>query len=184
MTSLLQNLYRQSLAEGKDDLSIVPEAAMKDIKKNIKDGAADLEQDWANAMELTQKAYSVAGVERPSPSERSAWTQYEEMLMLAVNELADARKLSKDKSWRMSSTVFKEAMEPRIKVRVVELGERQGKGHTVEAKNMEEVIEMVRKQAGDRGYEMDVQDDDDGSQVCTFMERGIKRNYSVRVRKL
>lgn len=49
---------------------------------------------------------------------------------------------------------------------------------------MEEVIDMVRKQAGGRGYEMNVQDDDDGSQVCTFMERGIKRNYSVRVRKL
>ena len=184
MGTLLQNLYKQSLYEDKDDLSIVPEDALKDIKKNIKDGAADLEQDWANAMELTQKAYSVAGVERPSPSERSAWKQYEEMLMLAVNELADAHKLSKDKSWRMSSTVFKEAMETRIKIRVVELGGAKGKGWTTEAKNMEEIIEMVRKQAGVKGYDMDVQDDEDGSKLCTFSEYGIKRNYSVRLRRL
>lgn len=110
---LLQNLYIQSLAEDKDDLSIIPADAIKDIKKNIKDGAHDLEQNWANAMELVHKSFSVAGVERVSPAERSAWKQYEEMLMFAVNELADARKLSKNKSWRMSSTVFKEAMEPR-----------------------------------------------------------------------
>jgi hypothetical protein len=180
----LKNLYIQSLAEDKDDLSIVPEDAIKDIKKNIKDGAKDLEQDWANAMELCHKAYSVAGVERPTPAERSAWKQYEEMLQLAVNELADARKLSKDKSWRMSSTVFKEAMEPRIKVRVVELGDTKGKGHTVEAKNMEEIIEMVRKQAGERGYDMDVEDKDDGSHVCTFAQHGIKRNYRVTLLKL
>jgi len=184
MSTLLQNLYTQALSEDKDDLSVVPEDAIKDIKKNIKDGAKDLEQDWANAMELTQKAYSVAGVERPTPSERSAWKQYEEMLMFAVNELADARKLCKDKSWRMSSTVFKEAMEPRISVRVVELGENKGKGHTVKVKNMEEIIDMVRKQAGSKGFEMDVQDDDDGSRLCTFAQHGIKRNYSVRLRRV
>jgi len=183
MVTLLQNLYEVSKGK-KDDLSIVPEDAIKDIKKNIKDGAKDLEQDWSNAMELCQKAYSVAGVERPSPSERSAWTQYEEMLMFAVNELADARKLSKDKSWRMSSTVFKEAMEPRIRIRITELGNTKGKGHTVEAKNMEQIIDMVRKQAGERGYDMNVQDDDDGSRLCTFAEHGIKRNYSVRLRRL
>jgi hypothetical protein len=184
MSTFLQALYKQAVVEGKDDLSIVPEDAIKDIKKNIRDGAADLEQDWANAMELTHKAYSVAGVERPTPSERSAWTQYEEMLQLAVNELADARKLSKDKSWRMSSTVFKEAMEPRIKVRIVELGDGKGKGWTTEAKNLDEIIEMVRKQAGERGYDMDVSDGDDGKKVCTFSEYGIKRNYRVTLQRL
>ena len=182
--NLLQNLYTQSLAEKKEDLSIVPEDAIKDIKKNIKDGAADLEQDWANAMELTHKAYSVAGVERPTPSERGAWEQYEEMLQLAVNELAEARKLSKNKSWRMSSAVFKEAMEPRIKIRVVELGDSSGRSHTVEAKNLEEIIEMVRKQAGERGFDMDVEDKDDGSRVCTFSEFGVKRNYRVTLSRI
>jgi len=181
--NLLQNLYEFSKSK-KNDLSVVPEDAIKDIKKNIKDGASDLEQDWANAMELTHKAYSVAGVERPTPSERSAWTQYEEMLLLAVNELADARKLSKDKSWRMSSTVFKEAMEPRIKVRIVELGDKKGKSWTTQAKNMEEIIDMVQKQAGKRGFDMEVNDGDDGKKVCTFAEFGIKRNYRVTLQRL
>jgi hypothetical protein len=184
MSTFLQALYKQAIVEGKDDLSIVPEDAIKDIKKNIRDGAADLEQDWANAMELTHKAYSVAGVERPTPSERSAWTQYEEMLQLAVNELADARKLSKNDRWRMSSKEFKESMEPRIKVRIVELGDSKGKGWTTEAKNLEEIIEMVRKQAGERGYDMDVSDADDGKKVCTFSEYGIKRNYRVTLQRL
>ena len=181
--NLLQNLYELART-GKEDLSVVPEDAIKDIKKNIKDGAADLEQDWANALELVQKAYKVAGVERPVPSMRGAWQQYEEMLQLAVNELADARKLTKDKGWRMSSTVFKEAMEPRIRVRVVELGDTKGRSHTVEAKNMEEIIEMVRKQAGEHGFDMEVDDKDDGSHVCTFSEFGVKRNYRVTLSRI
>ena len=92
--NLLQNLYELART-GKEDLSVVPEDAIKDIKKNIKDGAADLEQDWANALELVQKAYKVAGVERPVPSMRGAWQQYEEMIQLAVEEMAEARKLTK-----------------------------------------------------------------------------------------
>lgn len=180
--NLLQNLY--IISEAKEDMSIVPEDAMKDIKKNIKDGAADLEQDWANALELVQKAYSVAGVERPTPSMRGAWTQYEEMITFAVNELADAYKLTGNKSWRMSSTIFKEAMEPRIKVRVYEVGENRGKGHTVEAKNMEEVIKMVRKQSDAAGYDMAVNDDGCGCQTCSFSRHGIKRNYKVTLQRL
>ncbi len=180
--NLLQNLY--IISEAKDDMSIVPEDAMKDIKKNVKDGAADLEQDWSNALELVQKAYSVAGVERPTPSMRGAWTQYEEMITFAVNELADANKLTGNKSWRMSSTVFKEAMEPRIKVRVYEVGKEFGKGHTVEAKNMEEVVKMVRKQSDTAGYDMDTTDDDCGCTTCTFSNHGIQRNYKVTLQRL
>ena len=126
----------------------------------------------------------VAGVEKPTPSERGAWKQYEEMLMLAVHEIADAKKLTGDEAWRMSSKVFKEAMEPRIKIRVVELGEKQGKGHTVQAKNLDEIIEMVRNQAGEKGFDMDVEDKDDGSVVCSFSQHGIKRNYTVSLRRL
>jgi hypothetical protein len=180
--NLLQNLYEFSKG-GKEDLSVVPEDAIKDIKKNIKDGAADLEQDWANALELVQKAYRVAGVERPTPSERGGWQQYEEMIQLAVNELAEARKMTKS-DWRMSSKIFKEAMEPKIRVRVYELGEKRGKGHTVEAKNMEEVIEMIRKQAGGKGYEMEVNDHEDGSRTCSFLQHGVKKNYKVKLNRL
>jgi len=181
MQSLLQNLF--VLTEKKEDLSVVPEDAMKDIKKNIKDGAQDLEQDWANALELTQKAYSVAGVERPTPSERGGWTQYEEMITYAVEQLHKARKLT-NSSWRMSSKVFKEAMERKIKVRVYEVGDQFGKGHTVEARNMEEIIEMVRKQAGTKGFDMDVTDSEDGGHTCSFSQHGMKRAYKVTLKQL
>lgn len=184
MSTLLQNLYTISEGSKKDDLSIVPEDAMKDIKKNIKAGAADLEQDWSNALELVKKAYKVAGVELPTPSERGAWQQYEEMLTLGVHEIADAKKLTGDEEWRMSSKVFKEAMEPQIKVRVVELGEKQGKGHTVQAKNLDEIVDMVAKQAGEKGFDMDVEDKDDGSRLCSFSQHGIKRNYTVSLRRI
>lgn len=181
MQSLLQNMF--ILSERKEDLSVVPEEAMKDIKKNIKDGAQDLEQDWANALELVQKSYSVAGVERPSPSERGGWTQYEEMITYGVEQLHKARKLTSS-NWRMSSKIFKEAMERKIKVRVYEVGDKFGKGHTVEAKNMEEIIDMVRKQAGAKGFEMDVKDSGDGCQTCSFSQHGIQRPYKVTLKQL
>jgi len=181
MQSLLQNLF--VLSEKQEDLSVIPEDAMKDIKKNIKAGAQDLDQDWANALELAQKAYQTAGVERPTPSERGGWEQYEEMITYAVEQLHKARKLTSS-DWRMSSKIFKEAMERKIKIRVYEIGNKFGKGHTVEARNMEEIIEMVRKQAGSKGFEMDVADGEDGGHTCSFSHHGIQRPYKITLKQL
>jgi len=179
----LTSLYVLSEANNKKkDLTILPDDVIKELKKNIKDGAADLEQKWANALELVQKAYSVAGVERPEPSD-GAWKQYEEMLQIAVEELADARK-DFDSSWRMSSTVFREAMEKRIKVRVFEVGDKFAKGHTVEAHNMEEVIEMVRKQAGQKAFDVDIKEHDPSSCTINFSYQGVKRPYHIKLQRL
>jgi len=179
---LLQSLY--IISEGKSkDLSILPEDVIKEIKKNIRDGATDLDYEWSNSLELVHQAYKVAGVERPTPSEREAWRQFEEMLQYGVKELADAR-IDFDSSWRMSSTVFREAMEKRIKVRVYETGDKYGNGHTVEAKNMEEILDMIRKQAGGAGLDMDVTENDPSSCTCTFSSHGIKRNYKVTLQRL
>ena len=172
------------VSEGKSkDLSILPEETIKEIKKNVRDGATDLEYEWSNALELVHQAFKIAGVERPTPSEREAWKQYEELLQYGVKELADAR-INFDSSWRMSSTVFREAMEKRIKVRVYELSNKAGKGHTVEARNMEEVIEMVRKQAGEAGFDMDLEEHDPSSCTCKFSYQGIQRPYQVKLQRL
>lgn len=179
----LSDLYTLSEAKSKKDLTILDDDTIKDIKKNIKDGATDLEYEWANALELVHQAYKIAGVERPTPSEGGAWKQYEEMLCLGVEELADARK-DFDSSWRMSSTVFREAMEKRIKVRVYEVGDKFAKGHTVEAKNMEEIIEMIRKQAGQKAFDMDVEEHDPNSYTCKFSYQGIKRPYHVKLQRI
>ncbi len=178
----LNDLYTLSEAKSKD-LSILPEDVIKEIKKNIRDGATDLEYEWSNALELIHQAFKIAGVERPTPSEREAWKQYEELLQYGVKELADAR-ASFDSSWRMSSTVFREAMEKRIKVRVYELSDKSGKGHTVEVHNMGEVIEMVRKQAGEAGFDMDVQEHDPSSCTCKFSYQGIQKPYQVKLQRL
>jgi len=154
--NLLSNLLTLSEADArKGDLSVLPDDTFKELKKNIRDGAEDLEQNWSNALELVHQAYKIASVERPTPAEKGGWTQYEELLQIGVEELAKARK-GGDSSWRMSSTVFREAMEKRIKVRVIEVGDQMGKGHTVEVRNMEEIIEMVRKQAGQKAFDMDI----------------------------
>jgi len=181
---LLTSLFIMSEANSKKgDLSVLGEDVIKELKKNIKDGAADQEQDLSNALELVHKAYKIAGVERPTPSEKGGWQQYEELLQLGVEELAAARK-DVDSSWRMSSTVFREAMEKRIKVRVYEVGDKFGKSHTVEVKNMEEVIEMVRKQAGQKGFVMDVKEHDPSSCTCNFSYQGIKRPYHIKLQRL
>ncbi len=180
----LSDLYVLSEAKNKaKDLSILPEDVIKEIKKNIRDGAKDLDYEWANALEMVQQAFKIAGVERPTPSEKDAWKQYEELLQYGVNEMADSR--GHDNSWRMSSTVFREAMEKRIKVRVYEVSDKFATGHTVEAKNMEEIIEMIRKQAGQKSFDMDVVGDpENGECVCKFSYQGIQRPYQVKLQRL
>lgn len=174
------------LMEQKEDLSKLPEDVIKTLKKHVRDGANDLELEIINAMDLLNKAYKCEGVQNPTPSEKTAWEQYEDLLQYAVKELAEARK-GFDKSWRMSSEVFremKESMEKKIKVRVVEVGDKFGKGHTVEVNNMETVIEMIRKQAGEKAYDMDIDDHGNGACTCKFSYQGIQRPYKVKLQRL
>jgi len=181
------------LAEKKDDwknrdASSIPEDTYKEISKNVKKGAEDQEMEWANAMELVNRAYDVSGVERPAPSDKGGWEQYEALLQVAVTSLFDTRGTAD--SSRFTSKVFREHfhldedMERMCKFRVYETGESSGKGHTVEAKNMEAVIEMIRKQAGEAQYDMDMQQSGDGSCTCKFSYQGIERPYQVTVVRL
>ena len=83
------------------NLEKIPENVISDLKKQIRKGARDIKQNWANALELIHKAFEVEAVRRPEPSEREAWKQYEELIKYAVKELANNRGLDSD--WRMSS---------------------------------------------------------------------------------
>jgi len=179
----MQNLKNLLLNEKKLDLDKLPEDIIKKIKKLIRDGATDLEIEWENALSLVQKAFEVEGVELPTPSERTAFGQLEELLKYAVDELADARE-GTDSSWRMSSTVFKEmkeAMEKSVSVKVCELGDNFGKSHIVQARNIEEVINMVKKQAGKKHFDTRIEYHDDGAYTCHFSYQGINRQYKVKL---
>ena len=89
------NLHEKALDELTPDV-------IKQLQKKITEGAKDTSQKWANALELVQKAYSVVGVQRPTPDMRTAWDQYEDMIAFAVKQLAKFRGVDAD--WR-STTV-------------------------------------------------------------------------------
>lgn len=60
------------ITEG-DDITLLPERVIGEIKSNIRKGAQDLEQKWKNALELVHKAYQVSNVRRPTPDQKGAW---------------------------------------------------------------------------------------------------------------
>lgn len=89
-----------------DDLSLLPDSVIGEIKKNIRTGAKDLEQKWKNALELVHKAYHVANIRRPTPDQKGAWKQYEELIKFGVRQLSACRGL--DGEWRMSNVMIRE----------------------------------------------------------------------------
>lgn len=138
--NLLADLYR--ITEAGDDLSKLPKDVVSAIKKNIRKGAEDIDLKWGNALELVHKAYEVEGVERPDPTMKTAWQQYEEHLTYAVSQLADNRGMDAD--WRMSSAMFHEAMNPttsKFHVTINKAGKKVKS--VVEAHNTREVINTL-----------------------------------------
>ena len=82
--------FKQYLQEA-EDLTLLPDSVIGELKKNIKLGAKDLTQRWKDALELVRKAYQVSNVRIPLPVRRGAWRQFEELIKFAVVELSKAR---------------------------------------------------------------------------------------------
>lgn len=101
--------FKEHLLQESDDYNALPEAVLGEIKSNIRKGANDLEQKWKNALELTNKAYQVANVRRPTPADKSQWKQYEAMIAHSVKCLAAARGLQGE--WRSSEILVREWIE-------------------------------------------------------------------------
>lgn len=168
------------LLEKGDALNALPEDTFNDIQKRIKDGAKDLDQYWANALELVHKAYEVEAVQRPTPDLKDAWEQYEENIAYAVEQLAKYRGLDGD--WRMSSQIFREALEPRSSFRVFASSGMSGTSMNVKAKSLDEVIEAIlKKNAG--SLDIDVNRHTDHSATLIFSKYGIKRNYRLKIER-
>ena len=174
-----------SLIEGSSDLDGLPEDVYNEIQKNLRDGAKDQDHQWANALDLTHKAYDIAGVQRPTPDMKNAWTQYEENLQYAVAQLAKYRGMDGD--WRMSSAIFREAMEKKIKFSVVELGDKSSKSYTVLAKNIAEVIDEIER-LGKSQYDVSVKQstnpENPYSAILSFAKWGIRKNYRIKIQQL
>ncbi len=172
---LLQDL----IIEKSDDLSRLPKDVMSSIKSNIRKGAEDLEQKWANALELVHKAYEIEGVERPTPEMEAAWKQYEENLQYAVTQLADNRGMDAD--WRMSSSMFHEALQQRSKYRVTFVGPDMNDSYVTEARTIDEVVETLKE---DTTYDVTVNRNDFNDVTVKFSRWGIRKNLKVNVNRI
>ena len=170
------NLLRDLIIEKKEeDLSRLPKDVMTSIKSNIRKGAEDLEQKWANALELVHKAYELDDVQRPDPSMETAWEQYEENLEYAVQQLASNRGMDGD--WRMSSSIFREARKPRNKYKVI-LGDEE---RIVEARNFDEIVNTLE---GQTTYDVLVEQNSSNESSQKFSRWSIRNNRAVTIRRI
>lgn len=182
--SLLADLFNRSTIREGSSMDELPEDVMSELQKNIRDGAKDLEQDWSNALHLTQKAYEVAGVQRPTPDMQAAWKQYETNIQYAVQQLSKYRGLNGD--WRMSAAIFHEAMEKKHQFRVTELGSDANKTHTVEATSIDEIIDAITRQSTDHDVKIDRSKNPENPNVVTvsFSKWNIRKNYRIKIQQV
>jgi hypothetical protein len=97
------------LEASEDDITLLPQSVISELKKLIRQGAADLQQAWKNALELVHTAYHVGHVRLPRPDQGGAWKQYCDLISFGVKQLSDHRGI--DGKWRTRDTLYTEAEE-------------------------------------------------------------------------
>ncbi len=181
--------YIQEATYKREDMSKLPQPTLDEIKRLIREGAKNQEEQWANALELVHKAYEVANVERPSPDMNDAWKQYEEMLTLAVKELTKARGIDGD--WRMSSHIFHEAA-PAPKKKGAEQPTQFTISSdidglplhcTVTADTLDEIIRPMYR-FNITGHEIEVKHRSDSHAVVHFCKDGKRCGDSITIKKV
>ncbi len=152
------------------DLSALPDEMVKQIKKLIKSGAEDLQQDWANALALVHSAYDQTGTEYPNPDMKSAWKQYEENISYSVEQLAKYRGLTGN--WRMSSSVFESEQLTTFKIRHIH-GDRVSETVSVEAKDINHLAEIMEKEERRKNVEVKIKHNKNNYHI-TFWKHNTK----------
>jgi hypothetical protein len=94
------------ITEGAADITVLPERIIKEIRKNIRGGAADLEQQWKNALELVNTAFKVSNIRLPLPDQKGAWKQYEDLIQYGVKQMHELRGIDGD--WRITRSSLRE----------------------------------------------------------------------------
>lgn len=173
--------FTQYLIEG-DDLTLLPDSVLGEIKSNIRTGAKDLEQKWKNALELVHKAYQVANVRRPTPDQKGAWKQYEEMISFGVRQLTATRGIDGD--WRMSKVLVREAYQDVDKSQ--QMGKRRffaeipGAAATeVDGTDMGEIIENITNKFRRHGASVRVDERSKLGAVLSIWKNGIQIDKMV-----
>lgn len=175
--NLLSNLIETN-SYSADMTDALPHDIMKEIQKNIRGGAQDLNLKWANALELVHKAYKVSNVQRPLPEMKNAWKQYEENLQFAVQQLAKFRGMKAD--WRMSSSVFIEAVNPNSYIVTIEDAGHSEK-YRVTGVDIKDVVEKLKGTFKD--YEVSVRKTPQGVLLIPY-QYGVKQSFRVRIQDI
>lgn len=81
---LLTNLIEKYHPIRKDDSSKLANVTMDALKKTMTTAVKNYEVTIVDPLDLVHKTYMATRVQRPTPSMRAAWDQYEEMITLAV----------------------------------------------------------------------------------------------------
>lgn len=170
--------------ESSGDMSELSPDIINEIQKNIRTGAKDDSQNWSNALELTHKAYEVAGVQRPTPDMKSAWTQYETNLQYAVEQLAKFRGMDGD--WRMSSSVFREALERTLKFRITEMGTAFNNTYTLEAKTIDDIINKIKDNNSNFDVKVKLSKDPENPNmaIISFFKWGVRKKYQIKIQQI
>lgn len=94
----------RELFEAEGDESELPQAQIDALLHELQELAKSDEQEFPSALALVHDAYKICNVERPSPSMRAAWAQYEKCITLAVQYLS---KFKPDGKWRATTASTK-----------------------------------------------------------------------------
>lgn len=184
---LEENTYKR------EDMSKLPPATIDEIQRLIREGAKNTEEQWANALELVHKAYEIASVERPTPDMSDAWKQYEEMLQLAVKELAKARGIDGD--WRMSAHIFHEAAQPKKAKKKEKKEEPEYQftitsdiddlplHTTVSAESIDEIVRPMMR-FNITGHELEIKQRSDNHAVVHFCKDGKRCGDKITIKRV
>lgn len=176
-----------SLLEG--DYSALPNTVIAELQKLIRKGAADLEQQWANALELVHKAYQVANVRRPIPEEKAAWQQYEDLIAYAVKQLYNTRGI--DGKWRLTSPAVSDILvaenlnfdelnvnnsksKKRFFVEIPDEGNAE-----IEANNLDEIVDFIMNKLKNSGVVARIKEKDENVVVLTVWTDNVKRDEII-----
>lgn len=170
------------LNEAEADITTLPDQVVSELRKLVRKGAQDLEQDWENALELVNKAYQVSNVRLPAPDQKGAWKQYEQLIKDGVMELKKTRGL--DGKWRTTDTVIREAAEKdpldmpigkrRFFVDIPGLGSAE-----VAAKTMDDIIEQITNKLRRHGAKTRIDERDKKHAILSVWVNNVQRERVV-----
>lgn len=89
------------LFETEGDQSELPKEKYEAIMRELEELAKDESREFASALAMVHEAYRICDIERPSPSMRGGWDQYEKCIGVAVQYLG---KYKPDGNWRTTTT--------------------------------------------------------------------------------